>query len=385
MSEQQPPQWFDGQIPQSDGDKDWEKRRRAFLEELPQLMERRKRRDRVDNFYPYLLVRSVLGDRGDRPFNTCFWESPDIWTAPGDPAMSPAVPANHGGSVTAGKAHTVYAHVWNLGFAPLAGIFVEFYWFNPSLGINGASANLIGIGRCELSGRGMSGSHKLVKCPKPWVPKFENSGHECLVVRLSGIGDPLGANEWSPWLNRHVAQRNISVLPAGASISHLVENLNVSRPFNTRIQFIQLGGREAELARHIAVPKLQLANVETHVLSELNIGNEIVQPRLGHLPAGALASVHPMAAGGAPRPPLMRQSERVRMVDPGRLFRSLRDKDRRDESHLARLLDRVGELHRESPTHNPPNAEEAQVMRLATYSGEQLVGGYTIVVAGRSG
>jgi len=73
------------------------------------------------------------------------------------------------------------------------------------------------------------------------------------------------------------------------------------------------------------------------------------------------------------------------MVDPGRLFRSLRDKDRRDESHLARLLDRVGELHRESPTHNPPNAEEAQVMRLATYSGEQLVGGYTIVVAGRSG
>jgi len=348
-------------------------------------MERRKRRDRADNFYPYLLVRSVLGDRGDRPFNTCFWESPDIWTAPGDPATSPAVPANHGGSVTAGKAHTVYAHVWNLGFAPLAGIFVEFYWFNPSLGITGASANLIGIGRCELPGRGMNGSHKLVKCPKQWVPQFENGGHECLVVRVSGIGDPIGANEWSPWLNRHVAQRNISVLPAGASISPLVEKLNLSRPFNTRIQLIQVGGREAELARHIAVPKLQLANVETHVLSELDIGNEVVRPHLEHLPAGALAPVHPMAAGGVPKPPLMRPSERVRMVDPGRLFRSLKDKDRPDESHVARLLDRVGELHRKSPTHNPPNAEEAHVMRLATYSGEQLVGGYTIVVAGRAG
>src|SRR5262249_15637980 len=163
---------------------------------------------------------------GDRLINTCFWESPDIWTAPGDPSVSPEIPPDHGGQVTAGQPHTLYAHVWNLGFAPLAGIHIEFYWFNPSLGITGANADLVGVARCELAARGMKGSHKLVKCPKAWVPVLQNGGHECLVFRVSGIGDPIGANEWQPWLNRHVAQRNISVLSAGANASQLVSLLD---------------------------------------------------------------------------------------------------------------------------------------------------------------
>ena len=33
----------------------------------------------------------------------------------------------------AGKPHTLYAHVWNLGLAPLVGISVEFLVFNPSI------------------------------------------------------------------------------------------------------------------------------------------------------------------------------------------------------------------------------------------------------------
>jgi hypothetical protein len=161
---QAPPSWFDKQPGEPD-DESFQRRKADLLKQRPQLLEQRKDRGRAYNFYPYLLVRSLLGDRGDRSFNGCFWESPDIWTAPGPPATSPATPATHGGQVVVGQPNTVYAHVWNLGFAPLAGIRVEFYWFNPSLGIDGSHANLIGMARCELAGRGMAGSHKLVKCP----------------------------------------------------------------------------------------------------------------------------------------------------------------------------------------------------------------------------
>src|SRR5260370_11174177 len=185
------PSWFDRQGEQPN-DEDFARRKAELLKQLPELLARRKDQGRAKNFYPYLLIRSVLGDRGDRPFNCCFWESPDIWTAPGDPATSPSVPTDHGGQVTVGRPATVYAHVWNLGFAPLAGVRVEFYWFNPSLGINGSHANLIGMARCDLAARGMAGSHKLVKCPKAWIPVLENGGHECLVVRISGIGGPIG-------------------------------------------------------------------------------------------------------------------------------------------------------------------------------------------------
>ncbi len=381
MNEQPPPKWFDRQEPDAD-DPDLKRRRQKLLEELPQLLERHKQRGRADSCYPYLLVRSVLGDRGDRPFNACFWESPDIWTAAGDPSVSPAIPPDHGGQVTAAAPTTVYAHVWNLGFAPLAGIRVEFYWFNPSLGIDGTHGNLIGVARCELSARGMQGSHKLVKCPKAWIPVVANGGHECLVVRVSGIGDPLGANEWHPWQNRHVAQRNISVVSAGASLSDLVSALDVSRPFNTRIQLIQLGAREAELARHIAAPKLRVAAVETHVLAEMNAVNDVVAPGPTAQPtAGALAPVHPMAAGGPPAAPVLRAPSTVRIVDPGVVFGQVRGGPA--ARPLARLFTDVESLHPGARKHGRPDADEAQIIRVATYSGEQLVGGYTLVVAGR--
>ena len=76
----------------------------------------------IDRFYPYLLLRYKPGDNGNRPIgNDAFWESPDIWTAPGNPAISPALPSTHGGNLVVSQPSTVYAHVWNLGFAPLTG------------------------------------------------------------------------------------------------------------------------------------------------------------------------------------------------------------------------------------------------------------------------
>jgi hypothetical protein len=378
---QKPPKWFDAGEPASnDTDR---MRRKQLLEELPKLMERQRHRGRADSFYPYLLMRSVLGDRGDRPFNACFWESPDIWTAPGDPAVSPAIPADHGGQVTAAQPNTIYAHVWNLGFAPLAGIKVEYHWFNPSLGVDGTHGTLVGVARCELAGRGMPGSHKLVKCPRAWVPVVENGGHECLVVRVSGIGDPLGANEWHPWQNRHVAQRNISVVPAGANLAPLVSALHRTRPFNTRIQLIQLGPREGELARLIASPRLRAASVDTHVLGEMNAVNEVIAPApSAQRSAGVLASVHPMAAGGPPPPPVVHDASAIRTVDMQALFGRV-EQGRHAPDHLASLFTGVRALHADADNQAKPRGDEAQVLRLATYSGDQLVGGYTLVVEGR--
>src|SRR5947209_6316988 len=121
-----PPDWFKKQEP-SAKNPDYDRRRNHLLSQLPDLLEKIKDRGRANKFEPYLLIRSVLGDRGDRPINVPFWESPDIWTVPGDPATSPDIPASHGGSLVVGQPNTVYAHVWNLGLAPLAGVRLEFY------------------------------------------------------------------------------------------------------------------------------------------------------------------------------------------------------------------------------------------------------------------
>jgi hypothetical protein len=377
---QSPPSWFDKQAKADDAD--LKARKAKLTEELPKLLERNrdKNRGRANSFYPYLLVRSVLGDRGDRPINVPFWESPDIWTAQGDPAATPAVPPDHGGTAVAGKPNTVYAHVWNLGFAPLAGIRVEFYWFNPSTGIDGSHANLIGMARCELAGRGMPGSHKLVKCPKPWIPVMENGGHECLVVRVSGIGDPIGGNEWQPFKNRHVAQRNISVVTAGAGLSALIGALNKRRLFGTRLQLIQVSPKEGELVRHLAAPKLRLAEVDTHILGEINVAGEIVKVQPDRAAAGMLAPVHALAAGGAPPHPAVAAHGAVRVIGTDTLLTAAPDATNR----FADLFKSVGRLHPGAGTHPPPAQGEAQVLRLATYSGDQLVGGYTMVVTGEA-
>jgi hypothetical protein len=376
-NEQTPPRWFAGQEPNED-DPSYERRKKQLLEELPKLLARERDRGRAQSFYPYLLVRSVLGDRGDRPINVPFWESPDIWTAPGVPDSSPAVPPDHGGTITAGVPNTVYAHVWNLGFAPLAGVVVEFYWFNPSLSIDGTHANLIGTARCELASRGMSGSHALVKCPKPWIPVIENGGHECLVVRAYGIGDPLGANEWQPWLNRHIAQRNVSVVAAATS-SQLVLSLGALEGVH-RLQLVQLSAREGEIAARIAAPKAKVSpKVRTRVLAEVDARLEVTLETRREAHAAVLAPVHLLAAGDVPVAPAL--DARAAVVDTRAIVEEL--PDHALATHVGALMGAVAghEGHERLP---PPARGEAHVLRVANYDETgQLVGGYTMVVAQR--
>jgi hypothetical protein len=386
MSGKQPPSWFgkagveDEKQKQADAE-----RRAALLRQLPDLLKRQQDRGRAQKFQPYLLIRSVLGDRGDRPINVPFWESPDIWTAAGAPAATPAVPPDHGGVVSAGQPNTVYAHVWNLGFAPLAGVRVEFYWFNPSLGINGANANLIGIARIELGGRGSPGSHRLVKCPQPWVPVMQNGGHECLVVRVSGFGDPVGNNEWAPWLNRHVGQRNVSVVTAGSGIGNLIHSLNLTRLANARIELVQVGHAQANLALTLVAPGLRASPaVETHLLGELGADGRVALPTARAPSPAMLAPVHALAHGlTAPAPRVL---DRPAIVALSRTVTGLAPPAAATAAaataDVADLLGGFHALHPGAPGLAPPARGEAHVVRIASYQGAQLVGGYTLVIAG---
>ncbi|MBV8841444.1 MAG: hypothetical protein JO307_01425, partial [Bryobacterales bacterium] len=184
---------------------------------------------RAQEYLPYLVVRAAANDNGARPLSGVFWESPDIYVAPNlDASMAPLKPPTLGGVAVANAANTVYAHLWNLGKAPSYRVRVEFYWFNPSLGITFADANLIGAAYVNLENRFTLysdwqertdtgtpyltlGSHAIVRCPQTWIPTYENAGHECLVVRvLEPILDAVNPTQFSAAQDRHVAQRNIA-------------------------------------------------------------------------------------------------------------------------------------------------------------------------------
>lgn len=173
---------------------------------------------RKNEYLPYLLIRADAGDRGKRALTTPFWESPDIFVAPDlDASTAPDTPTTLGGLAKAGVRNTLWAHVWNLGRAPVYNARVEFYWFNPALGFNQAAANLIGVTYVDLGTRSSGKAHRIVKCPTSWIPQFLNGGHECLVVRVfEPLTDPLTPYQWDAKNDRHVGQRNISVVNASS-------------------------------------------------------------------------------------------------------------------------------------------------------------------------
>ena len=190
---------------------------------------------RKDEYLPFLFVRANAGDIGNRPLNGVFWESPDIYVVSNLEASSaPIKPPALGGIARANSPNTLYAHVWNVGKAPAFGVRVEFYWFNPSLGISRTDANLIGASWVDLGNRfnkfpdwrevkGPQGSylsrgcHAIVKCPETWIPSYVNGGHECLVVRVcEPILDAVPPDQFSASADRHVAQRNIAVVPSAS-------------------------------------------------------------------------------------------------------------------------------------------------------------------------
>ena len=388
-----------GATPPTIGKDPWSDKERAQIDKIKELIKAGKigkgtpgaANDRgPQRMLPFLLVRSFTGDNGSRPFNACFWESPDIWTAVGDPATTPAIPPTHGGVLPVGQPNTVYAHVWNLGRAPVTGAVVSFYWFDPSLAIDGAHAHLIGQTRVDLGPRNSPQCHKLVKCPKPWVPVMENGGHECLIVRIWGFGDAVPETQWSPWQDRHVAQRNVAVVQTLQQMQAIVSRVALTAVLaNTRFELIQVG-KEAHDAVQIVAPRLKLdPAIATRTLAHLDGKNVLTvtptdsttprimphtlaaaapaveKPAVAKLavekPAGGAAALGGLAANSITATKLTVEHASVAaLVAHSALF---------DTTLLAGI--------KAAPA---PAAGQAHVLRLAQYSGNQLVGGYTLVV-----
>jgi len=321
---------------------------------------------RKNEFLPFLLVRTASSDHGGRPYSGVFWESPDILVLPDQEAASaPLLPALAGGTAKASVPNTLYAHVWNLGRAPAFRVRVEFYWFDPCLGFSRSAANLVGVAYVDLGdrfthfdqwteveqpyGRWLTrGCHAIVACPTTWVPSYVNNGHECLVVRaFEPLMDALHPDQFSASADRHVAQRNIAVVPAS---SPAMVDLPLDLGWHPR-------PGEAEVDVELVPPAaMEWLRIFTH---RRNPG---LVPPTEHVSTGLLPPA-PLGAG-----------RRVLGLEPGAGAEALLTSHERfhrgcDPLELT-LHVSVANLER----------DEAQVVRVRQRIDGELVGGYSVVL-----
>jgi hypothetical protein len=321
---------------------------------------------RKDEYLPFLLVRCASGDRGNRPFSGTFWESPDIFVAPNLNAdVAPLMPPTLGGVAQANLPNTLYAHLWNLGKAPAYRVRVEFYWFNPSLGISRADANLIGAAWVDLGNRFnlesdwtevrasygtwlSKGAHAIVRCPVTWFPKFENNGHECLVVRVfEPILDALSPNQFSAAKDRHVAQRNISVVQAASPA-------------------------EIDLSLDLGFPDAP-GDAEVEVELEGPAGMEWLQLYAGSRTPGFVPPSGGVLAGLLPPTALNARVVSLQQVPPACRAPLLRPRER-----FHRGCDPLRiEFHASAQN---LKSHEAQVLRIRQRIGSDVIGGYSVVL-----
>ena len=182
------------------------------------------------------LCRTFPGDVGLRPLpSMVFWESPDIVIEgpTGDPDVA-----------TPGVVNKVKVHVWNLGLADCWGAHVDLDRCNPSVGINPSVANQIGSKVISLA----AGQHSVVSFD--WTPVFVNDGHECLVAQVyDPVSDPIVA-PFNPVQDRHVGQRNVSVLEVAANqmitLNLFSQNLSLTAA-DTLLEVQKLEGEAVEV------------------------------------------------------------------------------------------------------------------------------------------
>jgi hypothetical protein len=244
-------------------------------------------------------------------------------------------------------------------------VYVEFSWFNPSLGFSYASANRLGAAMVDLGDRFTSfpdwrettgpagdkyltrGCHAIVKCPTTWVPTFENNGRECLVVRVfEPFMDPVALTNYDARSDRHIGQRNIAVVQAQspAELDLLLDVGPADAPGRADV--------DVAVDQPASMPWLQLY-----------VG------RRGPLPS---ASTNPVVAGVMP--PTLAGTRRVNLsrlsVNDRRQFLS-----DRESFHLGCDPARIG-LHASAEL----EPGEVHIVRVRQRQAGKLVGGYTVVL-----
>lgn len=306
---------------------------------------------RKDEYLPYLVIRAYAGDRGARPTTGAFWESPDVFVAPDlDANSAPALPTTTGNIAHAGAPNTLWAHVWNLGNAPVFNARVEFYWCNPSLGLDESNTHLIGVAYVDLDHKSSGRAHAVVKCPTTWVPTFVNGGHECLIVRcFEPLTDSVPLDQMSAWDDRHVAQRNLAVI-------------NASSPAELQLP-LTLGCATAQGPATVEVIPVQVADLRWLSVLTGRVDSGLKDAKTARQIVGL---THPTLL----RPPEQRQEMRGLSRDAANMVLQGRIEFQRgcDEQETVFYM-RVDGL----------KAHECCIYRIVQKAGGRIVGGYTVI------
>ena len=238
------------------------------------------RRPKREDIFPFLLIRAMSpGDRGQRPLwpPTCFWESHDIlfidssWAGAYDENRVVETPR-------AGTSYRVFIRIWNLGLFPAYGVHVKAWVVQPGFIGTGNendpyyAANFIGGQMvAELADRLREGCMLLAELDQLWVCEESKAGeHWCVLASVSCPADdfqgPLLANT-----ERHVGQRNLSILSGDDDVSALVAHLAGLVPEKFTLEVTHGGSAVLSLLQGMSSPKFA-GNVSAPSLADLMVG-----------------------------------------------------------------------------------------------------------------
>jgi hypothetical protein len=160
--------------------------------------------------------------------------SPDIWIVMDPNDVTESMPV-------AGTPCYLKARVRNNGSTNVSNATVRFYWANPAIGVNRNTATFIGQSFVSLAAGGVDD----VLCLTPWIPEFLNEGHECVIAEAFHQDDPIASTtNFNVSTDRHIAQRNLSVLVAMHAMFHMnFEMHNGSRKeqmFTARVEQMKI-------------------------------------------------------------------------------------------------------------------------------------------------
>ena len=177
-------------------------RKRARLnarlqKELPKV------RVRQDGLWPFLLIRTHLGDTGQRPIlEEVLYDSPDIMLIEGDvqaPNQGPPV-----STPKVGRDHTVFVHVWNLGKLAAIGVNLSVYLADPTV----PEPKLLSSTYFNLPDVRSANCHQTIRLSKLFRPA---AADPTLFARVDDLFDPCGPG-WNERADRHVARRHFRTL-----------------------------------------------------------------------------------------------------------------------------------------------------------------------------
>lgn len=358
---------------------------------------RKERDEHKPQFSVELLCRTFAGDSGVRPLpNLMFWESPDIWIEgpSGDPDIA-----------TPGTINKVMVHIWNLGLADCWAAHVDLYWCDPAVGINAQSAQAIGSTVIDLA----AGQHRIVEFD--WTPVMANDGHECLVAQVyDPVSDPIVA-PFNPVQDRHVAQRNVSVisLPAGQPLNYVFYTQNLSRSIAAvTLEVQRLEGEALEvLALSLGQKAWAVAGQKTVLLgqpaqADLMVGlhadwmetglfRETLQNaspgtnerrRVG---AALQMLVAPQARAVRKPAPVGKKPKKASAMPQPATLNVLADKTKGKTSLLAMHIGPRSRLSIAMEASLPKRVKKgsADVYRIVERTGDKITGGVTIVLRGK--